>query len=56
MPLEIPIFDRLGGKRVGFVPGVTDDVALDVVIAVVVIVLDPTEEVVGVLDPVANSG
>lgn len=49
------IFDRLWGKRVGFVEGVVEDVEPDV-IAVVVMGLDPSEEVVWALDPVANSG
>ena len=54
-PLEILVFDRLGGRSVGVVPGVIDDVTPDVV-AVVVIGLGPTEEVVGALDPVASNG
>ena len=51
-------FDRLGGRRGGFdVDGVTCvDVEPDAVFAVVVMVLDPGAEVVGVLEPVANSG
>ena len=55
--MDIVTFNRLGGRRGGFnVEGVTSvDVEPDVFV-VIVMVLNPDAEVVGVLEPVANSG